>query len=322
MRYIILSIIFMIMFFSFSADAQQQAINVAIGLDGIVTVEMNVNLDEGLNSVSLPIEPLPESLAVSIDGLTLIPMYENSILYVFSPKDGVAKITYLADISIDKNIFMFEVRGGSPVRLTLKPNIVLLSVPEKIVKYEYVNEDLVIEFHGPQKIEYVVKRISETASNTLSATTTTVTPPSVSGTETTSSMVTETPGTVEATTTSSPIIVMDKDVSKPRIEEPLLQFLIVAGLAIFAAVVMAAIFVFARKMHKGSLGDGLSRLDIEILKLVRNSGGAVMQGDLQAVLKLPKTTLWRHVRKLEKLGYIEIVKEGPFNRLILIRDID
>jgi len=43
---------------------------------------------------------------------------------------------------------------------------------------------------------------------------------------------------------------------------------------------------------------------------------------LLAELGLPKTTLWRRVKRLERLGYLQIVKEGAFNKLILIKDFE
>jgi len=38
-------------------------------------------------------------------------------------------------------------------------------------------------------------------------------------------------------------------------------------------------------------------------------------------LGLPKATSWRHVNKLAKLGYIEILREGKSNKLILKKNI-
>jgi len=66
--------------------------------------------------------------------------------------------------------------------------------------------------------------------------------------------------------------------------------------------------------------SGLSELDRLILEAIRERGGSVLQGRLQNELGIPKTTLWRRVKKLEKLGYLRIVKEGTVNRLILLRE--
>jgi len=65
---------------------------------------------------------------------------------------------------------------------------------------------------------------------------------------------------------------------------------------------------------------GLDDVDRRILEKLREHGGSMLQSQLLRETGLPKTTLWRHVQKLEKMGYIEVVREGRSNRLVLKRD--
>lgn len=292
------------------AAAQFQIVQVAIASDGVVFVEINVNVDEGLNAIELPIEPIPESIIVSLNNAALTPMYEEGVLYIFSPSSDAVKITYLANISVVNNLFSFDVKGGGLVKLTLSPEIILLSVPDNVMNFEYVNNGLVVEFYGPQKIEYVVrKEITQTVGQS-----------STTGT-TTSAMYTET-----MTTTSTSIKTSISITPSTILPETGKMFwdqggILMGGLAV-AVAVGVSITLLRRHSRIRSLESGLSNIDLEILRLIRGSGGLMMQGDLQALLRLPKTTLWRHVRRLEKLGYIEIIKEGPFNKLMLIRDFE
>jgi len=271
--------------------SQPQVIQVTLNSNGIAIIDMNLRIEEGLNAIRLPVEPIPESVAVSMNNSTLVPIYENGSLYVFSPTSGNAEINYLANISVRDDVFSFEIEANDLVKLTLKPEIVLLAVPDNVVNFTYVDSDLVVEFYGPQKIEYVVKA-GGTATTTTAAETTFTT----------------------STFTPSP------ETEKGLEIQP---YLLALSLAIAALVIAFAAFILRKKSGRPTLVEaGLSKIDLEILRLLRESGGSMMQGDLQAVLRLPKTTLWRHVRKLEKLGYIEIIKEGPFNRLTLVRDLE
>jgi len=63
----------------------------------------------------------------------------------------------------------------------------------------------------------------------------------------------------------------------------------------------------------------LSPLDRDIINAIAANGGTILQSELQKKLGIPKTTLWRHLRKLEKLGLIKIVKEGGYNKVVLLK---
>lgn len=62
---------------------------------------------------------------------------------------------------------------------------------------------------------------------------------------------------------------------------------------------------------------GLDDIDRLIIEKLREHGGSMLQSQLLRETGLPKTTLWRHVQKLERMGVIEVVREGRSNRLIL-----
>lgn len=117
----------------------------------------------------------------------------------------------------------------------------------------------------------------------------------------------------------------------------------VAAVVVAVAVAVAALLLRGRRGAApapsnggggpGSLGGGgaesavtvqprgLDEVDRRILEKLREHGGTMLQSQLLRETGLPKTTLWRHVQKLEKLGYIEVVREGRSNRLILRRDV-
>ncbi|NOZ89273.1 MAG: winged helix-turn-helix transcriptional regulator [Crenarchaeota archaeon] len=64
---------------------------------------------------------------------------------------------------------------------------------------------------------------------------------------------------------------------------------------------------------------GLDDVDRLILETIEKNGGEMLQSELMRATGLPKTTLWRHVRRLAEQGYIEVIREGKANRLRLRR---
>jgi uncharacterized membrane protein len=66
--------------------------------------------------------------------------------------------------------------------------------------------------------------------------------------------------------------------------------------------------------------ESLDSTDRQILEALKRRGGEALQSELQRELDLPKSTLWRRLRRLESMGYIEVVREGKTNRVRLLRD--
>ena len=107
---------------------------------------------------------------------------------------------------------------------------------------------------------------------------------------------------------------------------------------IAAAVVVAAAIVAAALLLRGRGGGGsrpgadrgpgeagalmtrgLDDVDRLILETLERNGGEMLQSELMRATGLPKTTIWRHVRRLAEQGYIEVIREGKANRLRLRR---
>jgi len=349
-----------------------QTVVVSIDSSGIVSVDMDINLVEGVNEIKLPIEPVVESIEVRIDNQSTVPIYSDGTLYVFALGNVSAHISYLANISIDEGVFRFAIESHSLVKLVLSNNVVLLTVPENLVNFSYVDNKFVLYIYGPQTIEYIVKQIStttpttitkttktETETQTITTTTETETRVSQSPTSTpltTPSKTVTTPAT-QPTTTTTPMTTTSESISttpistttqttpyyltSPSITSPTTTDVTtptptpsITGDAIpwhvVLAIVIAAIglvTLLLRRFAKhgsghsseGSSAEHLNDLDRAILNKLAEKGGSALQSELQKELGVPKTTLWRHIRKLERLGFVDVVKEGTFNRVILKR---
>ena len=292
--------------------SQPFAVTLTINSDGIAEIHLKTAASEGLNELTLPVEPIPETIEISVNGRSLIPLYENDTLYFFSPTSGTAEISYLANVTLTGKLFKIWITGSQLVKLILAPEIVLLSIPNKVENFTYLDDKLVIFFEGPDEIDYSIKE--------KAAETTAIQPFTV--TSATSRSFTAKPPEVTTATSIQPTKTSEARGAGEKTSERdygLIAF--IAGV-LGAIAIFAAIFYRGRKSGAGRVEvSGLTDVDLSIIEVMKSEGGSVLQGRLQARLGLPKTTLWRHVKKLEKMGYIKIIKEGSFNRLILLKEV-
>ncbi|MEZ0290751.1 MAG: winged helix-turn-helix transcriptional regulator [Sulfolobales archaeon] len=63
----------------------------------------------------------------------------------------------------------------------------------------------------------------------------------------------------------------------------------------------------------------LDDIDRKIIEVLDVRGGSIFQSELQDILRIPKTTLWRHVKRLERLGIVRVEKIGIQNKITLIK---
>ena len=57
--------------------------------------------------------------------------------------------------------------------------------------------------------------------------------------------------------------------------------------------------------------------DKEIIKFIHENGGSALESDLRKKFLLPRTTMWRAVKRLERHGLIEITKKDQQNLIKL-----
>ena len=62
--------------------------------------------------------------------------------------------------------------------------------------------------------------------------------------------------------------------------------------------------------------------DKEIVKFISKNGGQVFESDLRKKFLQPRTTMWRAVKRLERLGIVEIYKKDLQNKVKLRNDLE
>ena len=98
----------------------------------------------------------------------------------------------------------------------------------------------------------------------------------------------------------------------------LLPYLVIA-LAGGGLIAFLLIRTRRRSEDEEIVEEFIDETDRVILDTLKERGGELYQSEIMRILGIPKTTLWRHLRRLEVLGYVEIKKEYKRNRVILKR---
>jgi uncharacterized membrane protein len=62
--------------------------------------------------------------------------------------------------------------------------------------------------------------------------------------------------------------------------------------------------------------------DKEIIKFISDNGGQALESELRKKFLQPRTTMWRAVKRLERLGVIEIDKKDLQNLVKLKKDLE
>ena len=271
--------------------AEGYSAEIAIDSSGVVAVAIVTEVSIGINEIAVPVEPLIETLEVSVDGTALASIYEGRVLYVFSDRSGTARISYLALVSeTERGVLAFNIVGSSVVRLILDPNVILLTLPANLLGARLENGRLVLELRGPELIEYALRAPPE--------------------------------ATAEAPVAPAPTPAKEEKPEETAGRAPLL---IPVAIAIVGAVGVAAVLLRGKRGSPPPNAptpvleeSALDELDQRILDALKGSGGSLLQSELLRVLGTPKSTLWRHVRKLERLGFVEVRKEpSGMNRITL-----
>ena len=89
----------------------------------------------------------------------------------------------------------------------------------------------------------------------------------------------------------------------------------IVGIAIIAIILLVAIFM----MKKGSKKEirSLREEDRAIIEYLKKRGGEAYESEIHRDLLIPRTSAWRAIKRLERLGLVKIEKEGGRNKVVL-----
>jgi uncharacterized membrane protein len=274
---------FLIAFASpFAANAEERPTTlITIDSNGVVQVNVTAPIEPGVCWLKCPVEPIPATIIVSVDGGVIPAIYHNNSVVIVSDRSGHVTMNYIANATLEGGEMRFWYGSAEEATLVVPPNVILTSLPEGIVR-AYLDNDgrLHIVFKGPCSISFVVGERGRPQAQAPA-----------------------TPGQAPVTPTT-----------------PLSSFLPYVIVALVVIVAGALAYKVARR-KRGSppLAEYLDEVDKEILERIKEHGGEVVQSVLYRELQIPKATLWRHVRRLERLGYVAVERMGRDNKVRLLK---
>lgn len=110
-------------------------------------------------------------------------------------------------------------------------------------------------------------------------------------------------------------IPLTEEMQPPQREIQLSSYLL--SILLGLATCMVVIFLWRRRrMIEEDLS--LRDRDLEVLEFIKLRGGAVMEGELREHLHLPKTSVWRMVKRLERMEKIKVKKRRFQNEIKLV----
>ncbi len=119
------------------------------------------------------------------------------------------------------------------------------------------------------------------------------------------------------------------EISSRNNEERNLLYLIIIIVLVAIDVVLWPLFIRIRRVKRRTedetthtLSEELSEVEKKIIEILKDRGGSVLQSELYKILGIPRTTLWRAVRRLEEKGLVRIEKVNRLNKIVLVRDLE
>ncbi len=256
----------------------QEMVMVSLDEYGTALVEIRIHLDNGLQTIELPIEPIPETIMAVANEKPIPVIYENDTLYLIVEESSTIEISYIANISIKDGIFYLIIKRDISAILKIPVvNIILLTLPREIISYKEEDNTFILMIKGPQELRYTL-RIPTTPIQTSPS----LTPINIGGID--------------------------------------YIWIYIRAIIFIASFSVIVIYLIKRRKPR-VLTEMLSDIDIAIIKILESKGGMALQTELQDNINIPRTTLWRHIKKLEKLGIVRIEKVGLQNRIVLIKKV-
>ena len=198
-------------------------------------------------------------------------------------------------ISKEGRVWTFSFDSPSNYSLLMPENSVIVGMDVLPTNMEQIDEQIKLElFSGPTQIDYIFGVTPEIIPNQPGLTSDIMIAELVIG-----AIVAASIGTA---------IVIKKKQSKPQIQTP-----VITSEKQSESIDPNTIFSFRPDMRVD---------DKEIVKFISENGGEVFESDLRKKFLQPRTTMWRAVKRLERIDVVEIYKKDLQNMVKLRNDLE
>jgi len=226
-------------------------------------------------------------------------------------------------ISKDGRVWTFSLDSPTDYSLLMPPNSIIVGMNALPSNMDIINEQTKLELSiGYSEINYIIGTTNPSTTN-----------PSTTNPSTTNPSTTN-PSTTNPSTTNPGQLSID-----------VLTFALI-GVSIAVTVILAIIMI-KRKQTKSlpviqtentfepeanvvsndvetifNLRPNMRDDDKQIIKFISENGGEVLESDLRKKFLQPRTTMWRAVKRLERLGVVETSKKDLQNLVRLKKDVE
>ena len=274
--------------------------------DGSTHVSTQLDVDALLPDfeLELPGPSVDNFVAVGEDGFLLSSeIIENSVTI---DTLGSSSITVDYDIhdliSKEGRVWTFSLDSSSDYTLLMPSNSIIVGMSAIPKNMEIMEEQTKLELpSGPTEINYILETLPnpiDTPQITPPGTTEDYTVPIILG------------GLIAAGVAGVTVIVQR---NKSKSSQSTIQTQIISEKQTEEKIDPQAIFDFRPDMRED---------DKKIVKFISENGGKVFESELRKKFLQPRTTMWRAVKRLERLGVIEIDKKDLQNLVTLKKDLE
>ena len=283
--------------------ATTRTLDLIINTDGSTHISSQIDVDSSNFELSLFGPSIDNFVAIGSDGTTLSGQVIEDKAMIQT--DDYSSITVNYDIhdliSKEGRVWTFSFDSPTSYSLLMPENSVIVGMNILPENMEQLDSQIRLEIPtGPAQIDYIFS-----------------TPVDVPTTPSESSFDPVTLGMIVgpiAAAAIAGVIVAKKRQSKPQLQTTVIQTeTIQTPKSTTDALTPDAIFNLRPDMRED---------DKEIVRFISENGGEVFESELRKKFLQPRTTMWRAVKRLERLGVVEIYKKDLLNMVKLRNDLE
>ncbi|MCL5068611.1 MAG: hypothetical protein M1368_09715 [Thaumarchaeota archaeon] len=307
--FFLLSLISLLLLFNaFAASAQTSTtFNMQVYADGSTAIVQSIAVNSSDVSITVPLlSPIITNvLATDQNGSQLSFQISGGNITVYTMGATNAIIQYDTDLLTSKqgSVWSLSFATFYNLTVTLPPHSSLISVsgtPTSL--FEENGSPVVVVSPGNWTMKYGVPiEASMTTSSAISNT----------------SMVSQSSLTTSSQQTTTTSQSSESKIS-PTGNGQLSEYGGV-GVVVTLAVVGAYLFFRRRNGIIDARNSELRQDDIQVIDYIAEKGGKVFEQEIRARFTLPKTSAWRQIKRLERLGYVKVYKVGSQNQIELLK---
>ena len=283
--------------------ATTRTLDLIINADGSTHISSQIDVDSSNFELSLFGSSIDNFVAIGSDGSTLSGEVINDTAIIQTGDYSSISVNYdIHDlISKEGRIWTFSFDSPTNYSLLMPENSVIVGMNILPENMEQLDSQIKLEIPiGSAQIDYIFSTPVETPT----------TPSESSFDLVTIGMIV---GPIAAAAIAG-VIIAKKRQSKPQLQTKVIQTeTIQTTKPTTDGLTPDTIFNLRPDMRED---------DKEIVKFISESGGEVFESELRKKFLQPRTTMWRAVKRLERLGVVEIYKKDLLNMVKLRNDLE